>query len=267
MAGNFGGNITPREKTILDHSRFKIYGPRIEGAKGSPTFHLFYNINRDDKSKSAPRIYVYTNVESDASNQNGRIDANIDVGVALTFIKAIEKAAATPVGQPFETVGIENLAYVWKQKQRSEKPMPQSTVLVGREPDGRVYISLLHFNKERPRIKFYFGFSQFHKFVTQQDGQQQRAEHSALIAEQYAESVRHHLLTLEDRFAIPPAAPAGGWNNNKGGNGGNGGGWDKGGNNAGGNGGGWGGNNGGSKPSGYDWNSSDKSDSDDQMPW
>lgn len=259
MAGNFG-NPQPREKTVLDHPRYKIYGPRLEGGKGAPTFHLFYNVNRDDGAKSAPRIYVYTNQDADQGNNNGRIDANIDMNVALTFLKLIEKAANTPVGQPYESVGIQNLAYVWKQKQRSEKPMQQSTIVVGREPDGRVYVSLLHFNKERPRIKFYFGFSQFHKFVGMQEGQEARAEYSSLIALQYAESVRAQLLALERKYAVPSAQPQGG-------NGGSGG-WNKGGNSSGGNSGWSGGNSGGGgKPAGYDWNDSGKSVTDEEMPW
>lgn len=261
MSGNFG-NPQPREKTVLDHPRYKIYGPRLDGGKGAPTFHLFYNVNRDDGAKSAPRIYVYTNQDADQGNNNGRIDANIDMNVALTFLKLIEKAANTPMGQAYESVGIQNLAYVWKQKQRSEKPMQQSTMVVGREPDGRVYMSLLHFNKERPRIKFYFGFSQFHKFVGMQEGQEARAEYSSLIALQYAESVRTQLLALERKYAIPSAQPQGG--NNSGGNGG----WNKGGNSGGG---GWSGSNsggnGGGKPAGYDWNDSGKSGADEEMPW
>lgn len=251
MSGNFG-NPQPREKTVLDHPRYKIYGPRLDGGKGAPTFHLFYNVNRDDGAKSAPRIYVYTNQDSDQGNSNGRIDANIDMNVALTFLKLIEKAANAPIGQTYESVGIQNLAYVWKQKQRSEKPMQQSTIVVGREPDGRVYMSLLHFNKERPRIKFYFGFSQFHKFVGMQEGQEARAEYSSLIALQYAESVRTQLLALERKYAVPSAQPQGG--NNSGGNGS----WNKGGNS--------GGNSGG-KPAGYDWNDSGKSVADEEMPW
>lgn len=181
MSNGFGGNkggIQPREKTILDHPKFKLTGDLNSDGK-RPTFHPYLHINGNDPSKNSPRIVVYTNIEADKATKSDQIQGELDIIQFEAFLTAIEDAANPLI--PFTQEVIELRNYIWMNGQRSEEPKTKAYLIVGRNENGTVYVSLKHFDPKRPAIKFEFGFSVYARMVSN-DGPVEPAVASRRVA-------------------------------------------------------------------------------------
>lgn len=165
MTGFNKGGIQPRPKGITDHPNMKLKGELNSDGK-RPTFHPYLHQNSNDSSKNAPRIVVYTNVEADKATKSDQIQGELDIIQFEAFITAIEDAADPNIKFDKEIVELRN--YIWMNGQRSEEPKTKAYLIVGRNENGTVYVSLKHFDPKRPALKFEFGYSVYARMVSQE---------------------------------------------------------------------------------------------------
>lgn len=215
-----------RKKTALSNRKYSLTERNQDGKNA--------NLNWDYQ-KNNPSITVWTGVESDKANDNGKIVAAMDDIVVEGLFDLIERAA------DFDTEGgtkdfrdkISNKNFIFPGGKRSDAPVNVSETWVGKDKEGKVWISVLSFKQDRPKIRFYFKFSDFHTFVHGSGEAYSEAEASVVAARAYARKLRHviaHLSVTE--WVEPEPRPqqggyggrgnggGGGWQGNGGGNGG-----------------------------------------------
>lgn len=236
MADN-GFRPPPRKKVALDNNKLSMGAPNSKGKRAGLLWQLVNN---------NPRIVVYTN-DPDDQIDYGKITAALDAPTFFAFLQMIENAVNAPVGTEFKDK-IENSNFTWGGGKRSETPTVVSSLLVGKDPDGVIWIAVSA--PRRPQIKFPFMNPDFHNFFHRDGSPYEKAEVSALIAQSYIKLLRllmAQLLVTEYVEPKPKEDRNGGGGGNRGGQGG-GGGYNRGGGNSG------GGNSGGG-------------DLDDETPW
>lgn len=220
----------PRKKNALDEYKLRLSGKPQQGATKPPS--LAFSV-----VKNMPHIDVYTNVPND--KDNGRIKANMDAPTFFALLQLLDQAINSEGPVKFK---IENKNFVWPKGERSKEPVTISTTVVGKGSDGRVFISVVAYDKSRPIIPFYFGPSSYHNIIDGEGNPMAEGEVSKAYARGYLRLLYNlvpSVLTAE--YVEPePRQQNGGGNgggNYRGGNGGGGGGYN------GGNGGGnkWGG--------------------------
>jgi hypothetical protein len=152
MAGDF--KAPPRKKTALDNKKLQMSAKNQDGKYASLQWGLFSN---------NPRITVYTNVEADRDVNYGKISANMDTPAFFGFLNILAKAIAFVPGTDGLTeykTSIENKNFIFPGGKRSEKPVVQSELFVGKDKEGVVWMGVMA--KDRPKIKFNFQLSDFH---------------------------------------------------------------------------------------------------------
>jgi uncharacterized membrane protein YgcG len=224
MAGNF----PQRVKNALDHRKLNLSAP-TPGQQGKYS-SLIWGFHANN-----PRITVWTNVPEDQTekNGNGKIAANMDTPVFFALMNLLYQAIDAP-GE-FRRK-IENKNFIFPGGKRSEKPVVVSETHVGKDAEGCVYISVTA--RDRPKIKFVFGSSDFHQFFDGSTGEPlSKAECSVLFAKGYVRLLEGIVegLAVANYEEPKPKEGSGGYGNRGGGGGG-------GGRNYGGNSGGGGGN-------------------------
>lgn len=144
-----------RVKTILDDAKLRLSADPLPGGQGRPSFSIYYS------GTSNPRIDVYTNMPND--KDNGRIRGDLDLPTFFDFLELIRELASSDA-IPEQPYVIENMTKPWdKANNRPGKEMVVATRLIaGKDDKGRIYVALTSFDKERPKIRFYFGTGFFH---------------------------------------------------------------------------------------------------------
>lgn len=156
----------PLPRTAFDEIKLRLSGPRQEGGKRPPNLRV--SVIRNN-----PRIDVFTNIEGDVDN--GRISAPME---ALTMFALIVKVEDIAKGEPDTQVKIAN---------KTGAPGQQkilSHTIVGKDKEGRVFISVIAQN--RPRIKFMFLPSDWHEMAHKDGTPYEEAELSCVYARAWA---------------------------------------------------------------------------------
>lgn len=236
-----------RKKIALDHSKLKLSTPcpSAEGKYSNLTWGLH---------KNNPRITVYTGDPQDANarNNNGRIQAELDLGILQMVVALMEQASKE---QPGWKTQIKNFNYIYPNGKRSEKPVNTTDIWIGKDKEGLAFISLVDAtNGERPVIKFPIAPNWSWCRLHHANGEPfSKEEASNLFTAGYARVIRDLYTHLAVTEFVPYEPKKQGWFNNGNNNGGggynrnNGGGYNSNGGNRGGNSGGYssGGNQGG----------------------
>lgn len=126
----------------------------IPGARGDQPATLSWACYRGN-----PRIVVRTNDPADSEINFGKIEAAMDLA---TF----EDLAATIIFGTTQEPGWKQKLInksLYKNKQRFDKPEPVNSTLIGKDSDGRMWISIVEDNRPAPR--FFFGNSKFHQVI------------------------------------------------------------------------------------------------------
>lgn len=105
-----------------------------------------------------PRISVFTSVPNDTNK--GVISAPMNPETFFGLLHLLEKIATNPAGTIEFTVDCDTLERTADGSQG--RRILLSTILVGRDDEGVVYIQVKADN--RPEIRFYFKISDFHRF-------------------------------------------------------------------------------------------------------
>lgn len=224
-------NRQPRKPNALSEYKLRLVGDPVNGAKRAPT--LGFSVN-----KNQPQIDVRTNVEGD--KDYGRISAKLDSPTFFAILALVEQMA-DPSTPPGTKQMVKNKATRFLNGRRSD-PMLDTTVIVGRDNEGVVFIGVTSWEKERPIIKFPFRPSIMHELVDASGTPVPLSKVSELYARGWCQNMYNlvpHVLYAE--YVEPPPRD---------GAGGGGGGRPQGGGNRGGYGGGYGGNAGGSSGGG-----------------
>lgn len=231
-----------RTKNALDEMKLRLNGELCGGTR-PPSLSMLMLSNQ-------LRVSCYTNVEND--KQNGKIDAKMDSATAYGFLDLLTRAHTF---QPGEKYGVECKAPFqgdWRN------PKLESTLWVGKLDDGTVYIGVISYDHDRPKLIFPLVPTNFHEFIGPDKKPLGRARTSEIYSRGYAKLMENLCASVLDTHFKEREKKdngnrnggggqrqgGGGYNNNR--QGGNGGGYNRGGGNGGGynrggNGGGYGG--------------------------
>lgn len=148
-----------RPKNALDEWKLRLHGEPQQGSSKKP--HLSFAV-----VKNQVHAIVRTNVPND--KDYGRIIAKMDSPTFFTMLVMLDDIAEGK-GPLAEGMRQENKNHKFVNGARSKEALVESWCLVGKEEDGRYYLSVLDYNKERPRIKFYFMPTEYHS-LAKRDG-------------------------------------------------------------------------------------------------
>ena len=211
---NRGFQPTPRKKNALDSKKLNLVAPcpTAPGKRSSLIWGVYSN---------NPRLTVYTGDPEDSTERTGygKIAANLDTPTFFAFIEMLEASAKSTEECKQK---IDNKGFTWFGGKRSEVPVVLNSLIVGKDAEGCVFISVVADN--RPIIKFFIGPSESHALYHSTGKPFTKAESSSLYAIAYCQLLRNmvgNVLVSEyvEEVAKKPYNPQGGNNNNQGGGG------------------------------------------------
>jgi uncharacterized membrane protein YgcG len=207
-----------RPKTVLNHRALTMYAPNGEGK--------FANLSIDLK-KNDPILTVRTNIANDANNDYGRIQANVPVDKFYMFLEMI-KHAATEVTEPFRWAYEHRDRKFIGQGKMTDGPVLIYRLVVGREDDGVVFVSIVQ--DKRPNIKFSFLPDTKTAFKDADGNEMPRQLQSKFLALGKVKAIERLVeMVFKEHYKHPEPKQQGGgggsWGNRNGGGGNGGGGW------------------------------------------
>lgn len=200
-----------REKSFGDYPAFKLLAPRNAEGK-QPSLMMYVHPNTNNPSNSEVRFVVFTQTqEQDPKKQ--KLEAKMNLVDAVTVMKAVQKIANSTdekveniVAQTFRPKDFKN---------RAAGMIEDIKIVVGKNAGG-VFISLVSWNVEVPRILFHFGFNEMFSFITNEDKGQSFLSFSELRALAHTE-ILQAVMVDEMKRVWRPWVPQNN-NNNGGGN-------------------------------------------------
>lgn len=211
-----GFNAQPRVKHALDHRRWNLSQP-VPNERGKFS-NLIWGIR-----KNAVNLTVYTGFTSDTTD-NGRIQFPLDGQVFDIVMQYIQTAINAP-GEWKEK--IEYHDFTFYNRQRSERAEHLTTLFVGKDADGLVWLSIVDAKKsDRPKIKFVFGGTVQNYKLKHANGEDcTPSEVSKLVAQGTVNSIPQIAYQLlVEKYEAPKPRPDNNNQRNSGNGGGNGGG-------------------------------------------
>lgn len=204
-------NQQQRPKNVLDDPKFKLNAPALPNGQDRPSLQPGY-------AKNNPYLMVRTGVPND--KDHGRIRAGLDTVAFYRVLEMIEEACAAPDGTNFY---MENKNKPFINGARSKDLLVETKIIVGKDKEGRVFISVLSYDTARPKIIFHFGQQYYHQ-VVEKDGTPVSEAHASVV------TARAWVRAIRDVFGAVASAnyvhrtmdQNGGGNNNRGANGGGG---------------------------------------------
>lgn len=121
--------------------------------------------------RNNPRITVYTNEESDKSNNFGMITASMDPLVFGDLMQSLDDLIDSPNGTKFR---IENFTLSERNEAGKRTTVHQNDIIIGKDETGVYWISVIA--EGRPKFKFEFGNFPFHKFYKTDGTEMSKAE-------------------------------------------------------------------------------------------
>lgn len=208
MAGNWNGGgkpnfpKTPFVETLLDDRKLRLSAPPISGSKQRPQLSVAV-------VGGNPRINVYTNLDGD--KENGRISAKMDLFAWGQLLEMIEHVIATPDISRLQMANKRPMDQNEQSPGGKREPIHETTSVVGRDKDGKIYIAVLAADNDRPKVIFHFGAQYYHTIVYR-DAPQNFLEDrfvSELAAKAWVKSMRAAVMQiLTDKAAEKGAAKA-----------------------------------------------------------
>lgn len=199
-----------------------MFADPVEGSTKRPSIRVGVYGN-------VPRITVKTNVQGDLNH--GKIDFNMDLAtfsVGMAYLQDLVEGKDVPPELKLEYQD----DFVAGKK--LDKIITIATWVIGKASDGRIYMAVISSQTQRPRIRFFFGPTKYHK-LSNGDGSAVGVDKmSAAYARGFARSSEQLVYILLGGPSFDPNAknvanPAnfnggqgGGNNYNRGGNGGGG---------------------------------------------
>lgn len=195
-----------RKLNAFNEAKLRIFGEPVNGSKRAPWIGVSIFGNN-------PRLEVQTNVDGDKNY--GFINGNMDSTSFYMMLAALRKC-----------IGMDSKCQyrVPNQTGPFNEMRLASTIYVGKDDEGCVYISVIDVDKERPKIKFVMMPSSYHTLTDESGAALSKAEISTLFAEGWVDLISKLIppVLAADYTPPPPREdrPQGGnkqWNNNGGG--------------------------------------------------
>ena len=193
--------LTVEKPKINEINKFTMFtpAPGVEGKNSRLAWCI-----RDGN----PRVTVYTNIPSDASNMYGILSANMDPATFFMFLDLLEKTALGP----------SNVKHCISCKTSTRQSdgtygdiRVMSKLLFGKDENGVVWISVIAEN--RPKIKFEFKVSDYHEFLKEDGTTLSESESSPLHALAVCRTMKMIYANLLSDFRQSRAAATGNTNN------------------------------------------------------
>lgn len=259
-----------QKKLLIAENKLGLEAPSSQDGKTANFVWFFTGQN--------PRATVFTHDDADQVNDGGKITAALDFKAFAACMELMRMLADMPAevyGAKPEGVSFrcDNDNFTWskdpaggEQDVKSEKPVKQTELWVGRSKEGSVWLAV--FANNRPKIKFHVTPTSFHHFHHGDGTALTTAELGSIFGRSYARLVEDLMKQCGvvgfNPTPRPERAPwkpreggwqgkgggGGGWQGRQGGGGGGGGNWQ----NRGGGGGGGGYNRGGQGGGGGGYN-------------
>jgi len=138
----------PRIKTPLDHPKLKLSSPspNTPGKLSNLVWGLY---------EGNPRLTVYI-----GDQEGSKLSANLDVVTFYAFIELLKKAVTAELGWYDKIV---NKNFTWYNQKRSETPEVVSELIVGRDKEGQIWISV---SDNKPvKVRFFIVNPEYHTLV------------------------------------------------------------------------------------------------------
>lgn len=179
---NSQGNQEPKDnqesqdkrKTIY-FNRLTLYGQPVEGGKTPRLVVGLFDGN--------PRFVVRTGDPNDEKVNYGQIVSAVDAFTFQLVADLITQAVKADNGFREKVVNKSS----WKNGEKLEQPAIVNSIIVGKDSEGCVYISL--HEEGRPNIRFFFGPSQWHHLVKSDGSPVSKPEMSVMYASAYAKAI------------------------------------------------------------------------------
>ena len=181
---------TPKP-TINEFQAFMMYATPTNGSTRSPK--LSFGI-RDGK----PRITVYTNVPEDSDKFYGIINAPMD---AMTFTTVMTLLSDIAVGPNDTKQRIDNFTSRRQEDGSYGDKILLSSTMIGKDASGIVWISVISDDDTRPKIKFEFTLSDYHKLVKSDGTPYSKAEASVLVTRGLTENLPKMIMPFMSGFS------------------------------------------------------------------
>lgn len=193
----------PRKKHYLDDYKLRLSAEPLSGGKGRPSLCATVVNNN-------PRIDVYTNKPDDKNR--GQITAKMDAPTMYVLLELIKSLFDAP---PKTQYAIKNL----RPGENKEK-IHDTTTVVGKDDQGRIYIAVLSADPERPKVNFLFGMAHYHTLAAGNGVKLTEGEISVFAARAWCNLIKELMINvMTDNYTEPP--PRENKYGNKGGGGGN----------------------------------------------
>lgn len=163
-----------KRKTIY-FNRLTLYGQPVEGGKTPRLVVGLFDGN--------PRFVVRTGDPKDENVNYGQIVSAVDAFTFQLVADLIVQAVKADNGFREKVVNKSS----WKNGEKLEQPAIVNSIIVGKDSEGCVYISLHEEN--RPNIRFFFGPSQWHHLVKSDGSPVSKPEMSVMYATAYAKAI------------------------------------------------------------------------------
>ena len=195
--------MSDKPSNVLDNGKLTMSAPKLANGEFPPKFKVgTYNNN--------PQYTVFTGVTS--AKRGGVISAGMDPITFYTSLRLIERMIDEPIPQETVTYEIENHA-----GRGSEKAIKSRTI-IGKDPEGVVFISILDVDDSMPKVRFNFDADFYHKINV---NGMSKGQISCISAQGFVDAWRSilgpHLVNSYEKVVF-----RGGGNQNKGGNSGGG---------------------------------------------
>ena len=172
-------NQTQVQPSVVEIDRCQMYtsAPGNESERSSLLWQ-FYNANTGMGWN--PRITVWSRVAGD--DKKPPITAPMNVVSAHSLLDMIEKACDVEPGTRVGALTCEGFKYDQETKQRLPGKVVLSRVLVGKDKDGCVWISVISDDETRPRIQFKYSLGEYHHYEHKDGTRYTEAEMSVVVA-------------------------------------------------------------------------------------
>lgn len=146
-----------RKRSHLEDGNNRLYGVPLKEGAGAPTFLLYY-------SNNTAKIDVWSNLDGD--KDGGRNSISVPESKLCDFLATLELVISKKDSKDFSiTVDLFEKKWDNNAKAFSKEPKLDARLAVGRDKEGRIFISLISWDKQRAIIPFYFGINQYRKFT------------------------------------------------------------------------------------------------------
>lgn len=139
--------FAPRTKTILEDIGLRLSAEQLPNGTGKPTLKFYQT------ARNKIRADMYPNLPN--LQQNGLIRADMEYGEFFNILQWIEHVAepTTPNGS---TYSVAHEDFTFFNKKRSDATQLIHRTVIGKDEEGRVYVSILSAKPDDAKVKFYF---------------------------------------------------------------------------------------------------------------